>query len=90
MDVIFSLMTVLSAFSRHSAARPAIAQQTERIYAQEVRKLTNKANSWHFRARRARPEQIEQFRLEEMSTKMETDAPHLWSMLGAVMCCAAA
>ncbi|KAG1821646.1 uncharacterized protein BJ212DRAFT_1332695, partial [Suillus subaureus] len=51
----------------------------------EVRKLAKVDNGWQFSALHAKAEQIECFRIEEMTTEIEAEAPVLWGLFDAVL-----
>ncbi|KAM6492216.1 hypothetical protein JOM56_011940 [Amanita muscaria] len=50
------------------------------MYAREIRDLAD-CRDWHFGAQQAIPEDIEDFKLEEMSQSYAKRAPRLWSLL---------
>ncbi|KAI1781638.1 hypothetical protein LXA43DRAFT_881670 [Ganoderma leucocontextum] len=54
-------------------------------YKKRVHELSLPEHGWHFVASRARPIQVQDFRVEDMATEMQTRAPDLWSLLQALL-----
>ena len=66
-------------------ARDQICAVIERIYAREVQDLVQANAGWHFSARQAAPEDIEDFAWESMAQGFTSLAPRLWSLLDALL-----
>lgn len=62
-----------------------LQQQARASYSSVVRKLSSKEFGWHFNAANARADQIENFRIEDMTESMQTDAPELWSLVFSML-----
>lgn len=55
------------------------------LYAQAITELTKKEHGWHFNALRATPEQLRDYKVEDMAKKMQTVAPELWELIGMLL-----
>ena len=51
------------------------------IYTQEVKVLTQKANSWHFSAHKADIDSVMNFKLEDMAKDMQGSSLGLWDLI---------
>ncbi|CDO76158.1 hypothetical protein BN946_scf184740.g1 [Trametes cinnabarina] len=88
-DLLHNTKTVLSAFYYHpdttastqTWAHDAMCTQ----YARAVSKLAHSDETWQFVASRACPEQIRDFRIEDMASGMEEQAPMLWSLITCLL-----
>ncbi|KAJ7076755.1 hypothetical protein B0H15DRAFT_925103 [Mycena belliarum] len=47
--------------------------------------LADKENGWHFSAANTSAAQLQEFRIEDMATKMKTLAPELWDLFGLLL-----
>ncbi len=84
-DLLDNTKAILAAFYRHDATAGATRSWTHdmlrSVYADEVRKLTRPEHGWNFSAMQASPEEVLDFRIEDMATQLETRAPELWSFV---------
>ena len=80
---------VLDALALHPQTASITAQwvqeQAKRVYTAELRKMTASFVGWHFSARNATEEQLQQFDIEATASQMETRAPLLWGLLSALL-----
>ncbi|KAI0332529.1 hypothetical protein GY45DRAFT_1396349 [Cubamyces sp. BRFM 1775] len=88
-DLLQNTKTILSAFYYNpgtSSSTLAWAHATMCAqYAKAVSDLTHLDQQWHFVASQASPDQILDFRLEEMAETMEARAPILWTLIGSLL-----
>lgn len=88
-DLLHNTKPILSAFYYHPATGPSCqdwahdAMRTR--YAEAVHSLSRHNPEWHFIASQARPEQIRDFRIEDMASEMEKHAPALWSLVQSLL-----
>ncbi|KAH9942662.1 hypothetical protein B0H21DRAFT_710233 [Amylocystis lapponica] len=54
-------------------------------YAREVEELTRKTSGFHFNAANATQERLDAFDIGQIASRMETIAPTMWDLLGAVL-----
>ncbi|KAF7792563.1 hypothetical protein EIP86_003604 [Pleurotus ostreatoroseus] len=68
---------------RNTSARTYewIHKASRTVYSDAVRRLVQKEHGWHFSAVNARAEQIQDFRIEDMTEKMRAFAPELWDLV---------
>ncbi|KAG5640305.1 hypothetical protein DXG03_009295 [Asterophora parasitica] len=55
------------------------------VLAGEVARLASKEPGWHFSASHGSASQIQAFSVEDMATKLETQAPFVWKVLGHLL-----
>ncbi|KAM6494577.1 hypothetical protein JOM56_009200 [Amanita muscaria] len=88
-DLLQNSETILAHILSHTrvpeSAQNRACMLVERIYAHEIRKLVLQSSSWHFSARQAAPQDIEDFCLDEMSLEYIKTAPRIWSLLDALL-----
>lgn len=86
-------------FARHTELLSAMYFHTEisesmqiwchdmllRTYSESMQQLTRKEAGWHFSALRAQPQQIQDFRLDEMADTMRRVVPRLWGLIYTLM-----
>ena len=88
-DLLSHTTEILRAFFKHEATAHATrswAQDTvTSLLTEAVRQLTDVDNGWHFSAAQASPEQITEFRIEDMAAKLETCAPELWALVHSLL-----
>ncbi|EJF56829.1 hypothetical protein DICSQDRAFT_70649, partial [Dichomitus squalens LYAD-421 SS1] len=77
--------TVFSAFFHHQHTSDASKRWARQLmsnrYSDAVQRLTGVERGWHFSAARARPEQIQDFRMEDMAGEIARTEPELWAMV---------
>lgn len=56
-------------------------QSIKTHYYRSARALTRKENGWHFGASHISPEQVLNFRIEDMAADMQRIAPDLWDLI---------
>ena len=54
-------------------------------FQQELQGLMNKSNKWRFGAMHSKAQQIEEFKIEDMASTMNEQAPCLWNALGGLL-----
>ncbi|KAF8144248.1 hypothetical protein K438DRAFT_1488274, partial [Mycena galopus ATCC 62051] len=54
-------------------------------YAESICNLAGKENGWRFSAANTSAKQLENFRIEDMATKMKKLAPGIWDLLGLLL-----
>jgi hypothetical protein len=54
-------------------------------YVSSIRTLAKNENGWHFSAINTSAKQLEDFRIEDMATKMKSLAPDLWDIIGLLL-----
>ncbi|TCD59776.1 hypothetical protein EIP91_011478 [Steccherinum ochraceum] len=82
-----------SAFLAYAATLPALSVGTSSAFTtlytkklkSEVAELANKESGWHFSARNASEEQVDNFMVEDMAGRLEAKAPTLWILLGELL-----
>ncbi|CDO72246.1 hypothetical protein BN946_scf184970.g98 [Trametes cinnabarina] len=88
-DLLRNTKTILSAFYYHpDTAASTLAWAHDAMcaeYAQAVSDLADMDGQWHFVASQTDPEQIINFRLEDMAHIMEMQAPMLWTLIGCLL-----
>ncbi|KAJ7306711.1 hypothetical protein DFH08DRAFT_622444, partial [Mycena albidolilacea] len=88
-DLVAHSDDILSAFFKHPRTSDSTLAWAHGIiksrYAQLIRDLADKENGWHFSAANTSAAQLQEFRIEDMATKMKTLAPELWDLLGLLL-----
>ena len=84
-NILASTSRLISALYKYQPAVKWIQVREEETYIDELRKLVQKENGWHFGARNATAQKIEDFRIDEMGRDMKGRAPRLWGLLDALM-----
>lgn len=54
-------------------------------YSDAVKELADRDNGWHFNAARTSPNQLRDFRLEDMARGMYQKAPELWELIQSLL-----
>lgn len=54
-------------------------------YVSEVAQLVQRANGFHFTAKKTTAERLREFDIDELASKMSVLAPYLWTLLGALL-----
>ena len=74
-DFISNVKTILSSLYQHpvtsSATREWAHEMMCSVYSQQVSELSRLESGWHFSASFAAPEQVREFRVEEMASQMQ-------------------
>ncbi|KAJ7198168.1 hypothetical protein GGX14DRAFT_374434 [Mycena pura] len=88
-DLVAHSDDILGAFLKHPRTSDSTLAWAHGIiksrYAQLIRDLADKENGWHFSAANTSAAQLQEFRIEDMATKMKTFAPELWDLLGLLL-----
>ena len=81
--------TLLTLIGTHPILRPLTEQSMLRSFSTtlttEVKHLAKKESGWHVSARHAHADQLEHFSLNDMSSRMQEQAPILSALLGALL-----
>ncbi|KAL6297985.1 hypothetical protein BKA93DRAFT_813167 [Sparassis latifolia] len=84
-DLVNRAQEILTAFHLHPKTTATTVDWTLQLarscYSGAVQMLTRKEHGWHFSAANTKPEQIHDFRIEDMAEKMRTITPDLWEMV---------
>nr|VWP00101.1 Small heat shock protein [Ganoderma boninense] len=88
-DLISSTPSILSAFLYHPPTAPAALKWAHELmsnrHSDAIARLTNPECSWHFSATRARPDQLQDFQMEDMATQIARTEPELWSLVRTLL-----
>ncbi|PIL23294.1 hypothetical protein GSI_14604 [Ganoderma sinense ZZ0214-1] len=88
-DLVCNSQDVLSAFHEHPATSVATREwahkQMIKHYTGAVRNLADVDQGWHFGAMHATPEQVRDFRLEDMAVSMRRSGPELWDLVFSLL-----
>ena len=80
---------ILSIFLQHSwYSQPVtlwVCHTSAKIYANKIRELSAKENGWHFSAVHASPTQVQDFRVQNLTNHIHTQAPEIWDLLGTML-----
>ncbi|GBE79100.1 hypothetical protein SCP_0202970 [Sparassis crispa] len=84
-DLVNRAQEILTAFHLHPKTTATTVDWTLQLarscYSRAMQMLTRKEHGWHFSATNTKPEQIHDFRIEDMAEKMRTVTPDLWEMV---------
>lgn len=91
-DLIDNTITITSSFYHfHSDSNTRLSQWAHELkctqYAHAIQLLVRKENGWHFRASHTHPDQIRDFRLEDMIAQMHQLAPELCDLVHRLLGC---
>ncbi|CDO76384.1 hypothetical protein BN946_scf184309.g1 [Trametes cinnabarina] len=85
VNITSSTTSILSALFFHpatSALTGSWAHQTVRARTlKSIQELSRNGHEWHFNATHARPEQVTDFRIEDMVEHVSSTAPDLWNLV---------
>ena len=88
-DLVHKCQDILSAFYDHpTTAAPTSEWAHDQIttrYTTAVRNLADVDQGWHFRVRHATPDQVRDFRLEDMAASMHRSEPELWNLVFSLL-----
>ncbi|KAI9059312.1 hypothetical protein FKP32DRAFT_1580100 [Trametes sanguinea] len=88
-DLLRNTKTILSALYYHTDTAASTREWAHNAmcahYANAVSDLAELDETWQFTASKARPEQIRDFRIEDMAGEMERRAPILWSLIDRLL-----
>lgn len=88
-DLLGNAGTIIAKLLGHHRVSEAARDQTcavvERIYASEIEGLVKANAGWHFSARQAASDDIEDFVWDEMVHSFILHAPRLWSLLDGLL-----
>ncbi len=90
-DLLTNTDSILSAFRFHDHTADATRNWAHRLmsarYLEDLQNLTRTSPDygWHFSAMHARPEQIQDFKLEAMAAEVGRAAPEIWSLVCALL-----
>ncbi|KAG5639628.1 hypothetical protein DXG03_003626 [Asterophora parasitica] len=66
-------------------AKDVVIQKFSMVLAGKVACLASQESGWHFSASHASALQIQAFSVEDMATKLKTQAPFIWKVLGHLL-----
>ncbi|KAI0636168.1 hypothetical protein C8Q77DRAFT_1053195 [Trametes polyzona] len=88
-DLLINAKSIMAALYYHPATGAAAREWAHdtmcALYTKALDDLARLNPDWQFIASQAGPEQIREFRIEDMATAMESQAPMLWSLLHALL-----
>lgn len=88
-DLFEQAGSIFIVFAQHHRSSGSSLQWSKslstEIYRGEVRRLTEKSSGFHFNVSKAQAQQISRFASGELTTKMETLAPHLWGLMKGLL-----
>ncbi|RDX57352.1 hypothetical protein OH76DRAFT_1476758 [Lentinus brumalis] len=88
-DLVNNTESVLSAFHDHHATTFKTQEWSRKLVvarcSDALQDLTSSAHGWQFSAMHARPEQIQDFKIEEMAAEITRTAPELWCLVRTLL-----
>ncbi|KAI0641186.1 hypothetical protein C8Q79DRAFT_1032243 [Trametes meyenii] len=85
LDLSRNASSILSAFYFHPTTQLSSRSWAHRTVQSHlmgsVQELARAEGGWHFNAMHARPEQVSDFRIEDMAKCIRRDAPEIWSLV---------
>ncbi|KAI1787584.1 hypothetical protein LXA43DRAFT_855708, partial [Ganoderma leucocontextum] len=89
--LISATPSIFSAFLYHTRTSAAVLQWCHHLmsnrHSDAIARLTSPDHGWHFSATRARPEQLQDFRMEDMAAQIARTEPDLWSLVRSLLGC---
>ena len=80
---------ILELLNNHSKAGKIVSRWAHGkmmgTYASEVTQLVQRANGFHFTAKKTTAERLREFDIDNLASKMSVLAPSLWGLLGALL-----
>jgi len=79
---------IISGLFKHRVpieARKAASEVLRPIYAQEMKYLVKPTSGWHFSARTAVPDDVDDFEMDNLAMDIAENAPMLWSLLDVLL-----
>lgn len=87
-DLLLHSGGIISGLFKHrvpNEARKAASEALQPIYAQEMRYLVKPTSGWHFSARTAIPDDVDDFEMDNLAMDIAENAPMLWSLLDVLL-----